>query len=144
MKKYELTTNAKVAFGRTLFQIKALISFGNVEAGDLGGWIEKEENLDQSGNAWVSGNARVCGDAEVCSDADHLVVGPIGSRRAYTTFYRRKDGTTMVVCGCFHDTLGAFKLRVCDIHGDNVHGKAYRAAIQLAETVMNANAVEVE
>ena len=45
MKKYELTTNTKMLFGRKLFQIKALVSFGDVTAGDLGGYIEKEENL---------------------------------------------------------------------------------------------------
>lgn len=55
MKKYELTENTTMHFGKKLFQIKALISFGEVEAGELGGWIEEEKNLDQSGNAWVSG-----------------------------------------------------------------------------------------
>lgn len=34
MKKYELTTNTKMRFGRKLFQIKALVSFGDVTAGD--------------------------------------------------------------------------------------------------------------
>ena len=56
MKKYSLTNNKKVWCGITLFQIKAEISFGNVSKGDLGGYIEKEENLSQVyGDAWVSG-----------------------------------------------------------------------------------------
>ena len=57
MKKYELTAESIVKFGRTLFRIKALVAFGDVEEGELGGFIEKEKNLDQSGNAWVYGDA---------------------------------------------------------------------------------------
>ena len=69
MKKYSLTKTTKECFGITLFQIKAEISFGNVSKGELGGYIEKEENLSQEGNAWVSGDARVFGDAMVSGDA---------------------------------------------------------------------------
>ena len=69
MKKFELTTNTKMVFGKKLFQIKALISFGDVEAGELGGYIEKEENLSQAGDAWVADNARVTGDARVTGNA---------------------------------------------------------------------------
>ena len=69
-KKFELTTNTKIFLGRKLFQIKALVSFGNVEAGELGGYIEKEENLSHNGNAWVCGNAKVYGDAKVCGNAE--------------------------------------------------------------------------
>ena len=69
MKKFELTTDTKMRFGKKLFRIKALISFGNVKVGDMGGYIEKEENLSQSGNAWVSGNARVFGNALVSGNA---------------------------------------------------------------------------
>lgn len=44
VKKYELTSNFKIdLFGRKVFQIKALVSFGSVTAGDLGGWIESEK-----------------------------------------------------------------------------------------------------
>ena len=32
MKKFELTTNTKIFLGRKLFQIKALVSFGDVKA----------------------------------------------------------------------------------------------------------------
>ena len=68
-KKFELTTESIMYFGRTLFRIKALVGFGEIEAGKLGGYIEKEENLDQSGNAWVSGNACVFDDACVSGNA---------------------------------------------------------------------------
>ena len=44
-KKYILTNEKKEVFGKTLFRIKALISFGNVKVGELGGFIEKENNL---------------------------------------------------------------------------------------------------
>ena len=65
MKKYELTTNTKMYLGKKLFQIRALIAFGNVEAGELGGWLEKKENLSQEGDCWVTGNGRVTGNSRV-------------------------------------------------------------------------------
>ena len=72
MKKFELTSEFITnVFGTKLFRIRALVEFGNVKAGDLGGYIEKEENLDQDGdaevygNAWVYGNAKVYGNARV-------------------------------------------------------------------------------
>ena len=64
-KKYEMTANTKIINGRKLFQIKAVVDFSNVKAGDLGGYIEKEENLSQYDNAWVYDNACVFGDARV-------------------------------------------------------------------------------
>ena len=67
--KYSLTKNTKELFGKTLFQIKAEISFGSVVKGELGGYIEKEQNLSQENNAWVSGNAWVYGNARVSGDA---------------------------------------------------------------------------
>ena len=54
MKKFELTSETKInIFGKKLFRIKALISFADVEAGETGGWVEKEGNVNQSGNACV-------------------------------------------------------------------------------------------
>lgn len=73
-----------------------------------------------------------------------MIVGPIGSRNDTTTFYRRKDGTTMVVCGCFHDTLDVFEARVNAVHGESGHGKTYRAAIAMARIRINTNPAEEE
>ena len=70
MKKFELTTESITnAVGKKLFRIKALIDFGDVKAGELGGYVEKEENVSQDGNAWVYGNAEVYGDAWVHGNA---------------------------------------------------------------------------
>jgi hypothetical protein len=68
-KKYRLTKNKKKWCGITLYQIEATASFGLVVKGELGGYIEKEANLSQGGNAWVYDNARVYGDARVSGDA---------------------------------------------------------------------------
>ena len=70
MKKYELTTNTKMCFGQKLYQIKALKNFGSIKAGDLGGYIEKEENLSQDGNAWVYDSALVYDNAKVFDNAE--------------------------------------------------------------------------
>ena len=67
--KYELTDETKIFFGRTLHRIKATKDFEDVRAGELGGWIEKEENLSQDGNCWVDGNAWVSGNASVWGNA---------------------------------------------------------------------------
>lgn len=220
MKKYELTTESKEYYGRKLYRIKALVSFGNVKKGELGGWIEKEQNLSHFGNAWVGdnarvyenarvwqdaqvyddavvfgnawisdkaqvcghamvhddtwvcgsalvcysarvcnnalvcgnafvsneaqvcGNARICGKAKICGYKDYIVIGPIGSRNAYTTFYRREDDVIMVVCGCFHDTLAAFEKRVAEVHGNNQYGKDYMATIDYVRKVMAVKRVK--
>ena len=150
-KKYELTNETKVFLGKTLYRIRALIAFGNVAPGDLGGWIEKEENLGQEGTAWVTGNAWVTGTARVTDNAlvtgnacvtgnaeisyaTHcLVIGAIGSRNDHTTFMRSKEKKIIVSCGCFRGTIDEFEAAVRKTHGESKHAKAYLAAIELAK-----------
>ena len=127
MKKYELTAEFIEKWGKKLFRIKALISFGSVEAGELGGYVEKEDNLAQDGDAWVYGNARVCGNA------DYLLIGRIGSRFSFTTFFKNKDKGITVSCGCFLGTIAEFRAKVTDTHGNNKHAKMYNLAADMAE-----------
>ena len=67
--KFELTKETKYWFGTTLYRIKALKAFGSVEKGELGGFIEKEANIESAGNAWVFDNARVFDNAQVSGNA---------------------------------------------------------------------------
>ena len=161
-KKYEMLKDDTIEVGiRILHRIKALKDFNDVRKGDLGGYIEKEENLSHEGNCWiydnanvfddawvfgdaqvygdacVSNNAQVYGDACVSNNAqvfgnacvsnnahitninDYIVIGPIGSRDDYTTFYLTKDKEIMVSCGCFNDTIDEFIKAVNETHRDN-------------------------
>lgn len=52
-----------------MYRIIALRSFGEVIAGDVGGFITRSQNLDHQGDAWVSGDARVDGNARVSGNA---------------------------------------------------------------------------
>ncbi|HSH51703.1 MAG TPA: polymer-forming cytoskeletal protein [Bacteroidales bacterium] len=55
--------------GDNLFRIVALKDFGDVKKGDIGGFIEKEENLSHEGLCWISDNAVVCDNAKVSGNA---------------------------------------------------------------------------
>ena len=68
-KKYELTTETIVEHGNNLYRIRALRSFGTVKVGDLGGYIQSEDNLSHDGTCWISENAKVCDNAYICGDA---------------------------------------------------------------------------
>ena len=221
MKKYEFTGETKqistINGPITLHRIKASVAFGNIKSGDIGGWIEKKENLSHDGNAWVYGNAQVYGaawvygdaqvygnaqvygdaqvygnacvydnarvfgdaqvygaaqvygnacvygnayvydnarvfgdaqvygaawvygDAQVYDDAqvysiEHvLLVGLIGSRNDYTTFFRNQNGGISVSCGCFLGEIDKFIEKVIETHGENKHASVYRAAVELAK-----------
>lgn len=149
MKKFEFTGETKqvelLFRTATLHRIKAVAEFGIVKVGDLGGWIEKEENLSHEGKAWVCGDAKVCGnakvwgDAEVCGNAEvfsanHvLVIGAIGSRSAFTTFFRDKDNEITVKCGCFLGKIDKFLEKVTATHGDSKYALVYRAAVEVAK-----------
>lgn len=203
-KKYELLTNDSIRYNNaTLYRIKALKDFTDVKKGDLGGYIEKEDNLSQDGNAWVAGNAKVFGNAKVSGDAtvygnakvfgDATVYGSAmvcsnarvfdnatvydnakvfgdvtvhgsamicgnacvygnawlyGDAKVYnnnadyvviqgfasedgsnTTFFKCKDNTIKVKCGCFRGTIDEFENKVKETHGDNKYAKEYLAII---------------
>ena len=203
MKKYEFTGETKTVNSLlrtvTYRRIRAKVAFGIVEAGEVGGWIEKEENLSDDGDAWVFGSAEVSGDAKVYDDAwvsgnakvsgnanvfgnakvygdawvfgsaevygdakvyddawvsgnakvsgnaevsgnakvlkttNIFVIGPAGSRNAYTTFYRDKDNEISVRCGCFCGKLDKFLRKVSEIHGANKYALVYQASVELAK-----------
>ena len=68
--KYEVLKDEFIELnGRKLYRIKALKNFCHIEKGEVGGYIESEQNLSQKGGAWVSGNAWVSGDAQVYGGA---------------------------------------------------------------------------
>ena len=70
MKKYELILNDSIEIANCkLFRVRALINFGDVKVGDLGGYIQSEKNLSHDGNAWVADAGKVWGEAEVFGDA---------------------------------------------------------------------------
>ena len=163
MKKYELTDDTITVEGRTLHRIKALKSFSNVEEGGLGGYVEKEDNLDQRGDAWVYGDARVSGDAQVSGDAwvygdaqvsgdawvygdarvsgnarvsgenDYTTAKGFGREYRPTTFFRLKDGGIGVQCGCFYGTLDEFRAKVKETHKESKMGKEYLMLADLME-----------
>lgn len=147
-KKYELTD--EILDGTTLHRIKALINFSYIKAGDLGGYIEKEDNLSQKGNAWVSGNAMIYGNAQVSDNAqvygnaqvsgnasiksnnDYCVFQSFGSGNRTTTAYRT-ESDIRVHCGCFNGTLKEFKKRIISTHGHNEYAKQYLLMIKLIQ-----------
>ena len=157
MKKFELTSEFVTFLGKKLFRIKALVSFGDVKEGELGGLVEKEENLDQSGNAWVYGDAWVYGNAQVYGDArvsgnaqvygnarvsgnaqvqccrDYSAASCFGSKNRTTTFFRAKDGGISVRCGCFYGTLDEFREKVKERHGNSRMAKEYLMLADLME-----------
>lgn len=126
IKKYEFTEETKVICGRRLHRIRALRDFGNVKSGELGGFIEKEENLSHEGNCWVRddttvydnarifgravihgyaeicGNAVICGNAEICGNA--IIRGgkwdksPLYIQGTKWAFYVSSENT--VTAGC--------------------------------------------
>ncbi len=160
MEKYEFTEETLDWKGKTLHRIRALRDFGDVKAGDIGCWIEKEKNLSHNGDCWIYDSAKVYGSAIVCdsakicdstkicgsakvydstkicgsacinSDRDYMIINPIGSRNGATTAFRTLEGTK-VQCGCFYGSISEFEEKVKETHGDNQYAKEYLAFIEL-------------
>ncbi|MDO9965761.1 hypothetical protein Q7413_10475 [Glaesserella parasuis] len=162
-KKYELLKDDTVEhFGTTLYRIKALITFGLVGAGQLGGYIETEKNLDHSGNAWVYdnalvygdarvyGNARVFGNAWMCGNArvfgnawvrSFAVISErkmifwasnVGSENGTLTVSNGKFGL-IVTRGCFTGTVDEFLSKSKEVHDDKTHHE-YKLLIEVAQS----------
>ena len=60
-KKYEFTEETITVRGVTLHRIKALAQFGDVTPGELGGFIQSDENLSHTGLRQRAGLRRRAG-----------------------------------------------------------------------------------
>lgn len=64
-KKYKILKNKgrrKIALSNKYkYRIQALKDFSDVKAGDIGGFVENENNLSQDGDCWIYNDA-LCGD----------------------------------------------------------------------------------
>jgi hypothetical protein len=63
-RKYEFTGNTQNYDGAILRQIR------RISDGEVGGWIESEQNLSHQSDCWVFGNAKVSGNSWVFGDAN--------------------------------------------------------------------------
>lgn len=69
-KKYILTDIKKtLENGKTVYCIKAIKDFGHVRKGQIGGWVESENNLSHDGECWIKNDAVVYGNAYVSCNA---------------------------------------------------------------------------
>ena len=160
-KKFKLTDDTIVIDGITLHRIKALRSFGNVIKGSLGGWVEKEENLSQLGDAWIDenakvygnaivydnakvyedaevfgntevfGNAEIRGDAEIASNSDYIVFKNWWSSGRYFTWTKNNN---MWKVGCFY---GTGKELIEKAYKDSeLSGREYERIVGYVETIL--------
>lgn len=69
-KKYKIREDLSVYHnGRLLYRIESLKDFNDVKKGDLGGYIECENNLSHKGNCWLYDNAKAMDKSEVTVNA---------------------------------------------------------------------------
>lgn len=71
--KYELSEEAAMINGVLHHRIRAVRAFSlpngmSVASGQLGGWVENENNLAQEGKCWVTENAILSGNCRVEDD----------------------------------------------------------------------------
>ena len=157
-KKYRLTGNHINIGNRILYQIEALKDFGDVKAGDLGGYIESEENLSQYDNAWVYGdaqvlgnaqvfdnarvygnacvfdNARVYGNAQIKSARDYIVFKNWWSSGRYFTWTRSNN---MWKVGCFYGT--GEELIKKAYNDSEISGREYERVVRYVEEILEEN-----
>lgn len=145
-KKYGLVEEDSIVIGgRTLYRIRAVrdIYFDGdmvVESGEMGGYVESENNLSHEGSCWVYDDAKVYSDAIIVEDA--IVSGSVEvcnysivRGRANISDFARVLNSSIV-----EDTSLVYNLAIIDnnvtISGSSII--AGRAQILNHSSVMNA------
>ena len=69
-KKYRLIKDSRIwQYDRAIYRIQALRDFSDVKKGDLGGFVESEDNLSQEGDSWIYDMAQAVEKSRVEGDA---------------------------------------------------------------------------
>ena len=106
----------------------AYLSGANLGGANLGG--ANLGGADLRG-AYLRG-ANLGGAGKLTTIDDILIIGPIGSRKAYTQIYRTDKGV-FVKCGCFFGILDEFATKVHETHGGTKYEVDYNHLINYAK-----------
>ena len=134
--KFEFTGETKVVFGVTLNRIRAVTTIAaiGIAAGDLGGWIEREENLRVYGNARVSGDAWVSGNARV------ETVNITATRTdGYTFLVAPTPDGPRIIAGCRYFTFKEAEAHWKETRGGSRLGDESLAIVKHLETMAKLN-----
>ena len=74
---------------------------------------------------------------KLTGDRPFFQVGPIGSRQDNLLAFQTEKGIFLRT-GCFFGTVEEFRDKLEDEHGDNAHGKEYKAALVMVEAHYSA------
>lgn len=123
-RKYEII-DSRNWNGKTIRKIQALRSFGNVVKGQVGGWIESEDNLSHDGNCWINLDCVVCGDSKVTGDIvvsdlarflytvdqETLAIKPLVKRGWEINYsgFDKKSGEHYIRVGCQYHPITTWK-----------------------------------
>jgi uncharacterized protein YjbI with pentapeptide repeats len=120
----------------------ASLAGANLDGANLAGANLARANLDGANldGAYLAGTnldgAHLAGTnldgALLVGERPIFQIGPIGSRCAYFTAYLTNEGVKLRA-GCFFGTVDDFTAKLSEEHGDNVHAKEYRAALDLIQ-----------
>lgn len=97
--KYELLMEdfASTDTGEFVYRIRAVKNFGNVTAGELGGYVASYENLTQFDMAWVADNAQCYGNAKILDNA--LLYGKAKANENAMIFDEARVGENAIASG---------------------------------------------
>ena len=122
---------------------KATVASADLGGADLGGAYLRGANLrganlgganlggaDLGGADLGGANLRgaYLGGCKLVGNRPVLQIGPIGSRDDYLIAYLTDKGVRLRA-GCFFGTTAEFAAKLPDTHGENDHGREYRAAL---------------
>ena len=112
--KYVMTEETIEVEGHVLHRIRAKKDFGDVKAGDFGGYIENESNLSHNGNCWVYDNAMVYENAYICGKSAKICDHAKVYGNAYISY--------MSIVSDYGSIYG--NVKVCNRGTVKVHGNA--------------------
>ncbi|MFH2076287.1 MAG: pentapeptide repeat-containing protein [Pseudomonadota bacterium] len=125
-------TSVKEAAEEAVFQKKDLsganLSEADLSEADLRGANLSEADLRGANLRGANLGGANLGGAKILPGHSFLQIGPLGSRDDFLLCFRTDKGL-MVRTGCFWGSIETFTVAVEKAHGDNDHGKQYRAAI---------------
>ena len=139
-KKYKLTEESINYCSKILYRIEALKDFDDVKKGDMGGYVQSEDNLSQEGNCWVFGNAWVydnavvCGNAEIKNNTDYIVFKNWWSSGRYFTWTKSNN---MWRVGCFYGT--GEELIAKAYKDSEISGREYKRVVDYVESILQDN-----